>query len=693
MKFGILYYLLFSALLITAQNDTTVSLKGKWNKFKVKAEEKYDELKTSLEETSMANKDSQVKEENSTSNNNKKEKEESSTPSKKEKNSKNVTSIPFDQHIVAKNFKDGPHSLFELVNNNWEKADFEIKSTKEFSENGDVNKVNLGYIYEREREFNGFDFIELNSHFYCKEKNLYGIYLGGSFLTYKYSKNGDQYSIEKLTAFEKPDIKISTLKKMLVQHKQSIKDFRDNLPSKKYDNLILGRKYNTILVENNEKKGLMNSDTEFVVPLEYDQIIEFSEGFSRLKKDSKWMIMDSTFKIKENRYDQIGDFIQGSAFIQQGKKIGTLDKKLNEKWLFTTDDYSYIRSIGNYYKVKKNKRFGLISKDNKTILECKYLSLNTSYTNQNNIVIAKGENGLYGYYKVEHGWITERIYYKAGVIEIEKYVNGEKKLVDAMYVEIKNLGQSVNLYDLTTNGYVSIDGRIEWDDREITLPIKTPSKDTYPLRDKYYVRSPRILENHPIIVKDEKAQKEGLIDVDGNIIVDIKYQDITEQYPDYFLLEKFISYGSLGGDQTIVIYNVFKGLSGPRKIATENTSLGGAIAYTDSFNGTNSISSHSSSSNNSSGSSSSTSSSSTTNTNSGPQYKGTITVKNDTGKKLFVWLGSGSGYVNNGNTKLANCGKGVKVYAGSTSGSSSKKFLFEVTPEMCGKTIKLSKYL
>lgn len=75
-------------------------------------------------------------------------------------------------------------------------------------------------------------------------------------------------------------------------------------------------------------------------------------------------------------------------------------------------------------------------------------------------------------------------------------------------------------------------------------------------------------------------------------------------------------------------------------------------------------------------------------------YGGSVTIKNDTGTKYYVWFGSGSGWLNgSGATKTTSCKVGTKLYASTSNSSSSKKFVFEINSSMCGKTIKLSDYL
>jgi hypothetical protein len=46
----------------------------------------------------------------------------------------------------------------------------------------------------------------------------------------------------------------------------------------------------------------------------------------------------------------------------------------------------------------------------------------------------------------------------------------------------------------------------------------------------------------------------------------------------------------------------------------------------------------------------------------------------------------------NNATKSTRCEKGVKLFTSPTNKNGDKKLVFEVTSDMCGKTIKLSNY-
>jgi hypothetical protein len=75
----------------------------------------------------------------------------------------------------------------------------------------------------------------------------------------------------------------------------------------------------------------------------------------------------------------------------------------------------------------------------------------------------------------------------------------------------------------------------------------------------------------------------------------------------------------------------------------------------------------------------------------GPQFTGSVTLKNDTDDQVHCWISTGgSGWISKGGSKTFRCQKGAKVYFSDSNSSSSKEFAFETNVDHCGKTIKIS---
>ncbi len=66
-------------------------------------------------------------------------------------------------------------------------------------------------------------------------------------------------------------------------------------------------------------------------------------------------------------------------------------------------------------------------------------------------------------------------------------------------------------------------------------------------------------------------------------------------------------------------------------------------------------------------------------------------ILNDTGSKVRIHTGSGVVSLNKGGSTSVSCSTGKKVYTAPN--GSKDKFLFKIESSMCGKTVKLSKYM
>ena len=91
-------------------------------------------------------------------------------------------------------------------------------------------------------------------------------------------------------------------------------------------------------VELNSKYGYIDKKGQEVVPLKYDSIGDFSEGFAMVKVklvrfnsiNNQYGYVDKTGnEILPPIYDLIGDFSEDMAVVKNGKKIGYIDKARN----------------------------------------------------------------------------------------------------------------------------------------------------------------------------------------------------------------------------------------------------------------------------------------------------------------------------------------------------------------------------
>ena len=677
MKFATLFTLLLSVVTLIGQTDSSTNFENKWNKFKEKAKAKTEEIKTNWETAS----------ENSATN--KKAVEDEA------KKPKIKTAFGTNQHIDAKKFTEGSREAYYSFEDQWKPSDRKCETKVTLADNGDVRHIEVDdNDYEMSHEFESGEPIYMNTHFYSSKNRRYGICIDDCMVEFYFSKNSSgELEVESIGSVGKPSISPEKVKVMLVEHWAFIKENKKKLLGEQYEYVSSFQENRFRTVRNKEQKyGIVNPQGEVVSEVIYDKITDFSDGYCWASEEGKWILFDETGKIVDKTgYDAIGEFYNGKASITKGSKLGFLTTDLKQDWLFTNGEYDLLLDFDEVFLVKKGEYSGLVSSSGETILECEY-KIKHNCANTEKMLLIQGKDKLFGYYKIGYGWLTERIYNNA---DYRHNCDVAKETID--YEEYKL--QIFEPYSTisTIRGRLFADGSVEWGG-ERTPPNKNPTMEKLPWREQYST-SHRVLNDRPIIatVNDGKKYNKiyGMIDHDGKVVVDIQYQSIKEEdYPNYLLyisqtsrIDKFFRYNHETGKYSDT-------LTFERSLFTDaeleaTTEYG--LAQSSSYSGSGSYSSSTSSS----GSSSSSSSSSSSNS-SESQFSGSVKILNNTGTKYhYQWKGysSGSGYVNNGSSVTTSCKKGSKFYVSISNKSSDNEFVLELTPEMCGKTIKLSDYL
>lgn len=117
-----------------------------------------------------------------------------------------------------------------------------------------------------------------------------------------------------------------------------------------------------IVVEQNNKKGLLSSSGTSILPIEYDLIASSSNGLLKVKKDGKYAILRVTGEeTGKAKYDGLSNSLENPALpewpsiILKKKKYGLLAQNQTE---IVEPDYSDISYLGDnlYVAVKDNKK-------------------------------------------------------------------------------------------------------------------------------------------------------------------------------------------------------------------------------------------------------------------------------------------------------------------------------------------------
>jgi hypothetical protein len=125
-------------------------------------------------------------------------------------------------------------------------------------------------------------------------------------------------------------------------------------------------------VRNNGKAGIMNENGEIVIPIEYDNVLDYKNGMFTAEKSNKWGIIDTENKIIiPFEYGRIRHFENDLALITN-KGTGYINK---ESEIVIEPQYSFNLS-GDFFNgialVKKDNKYGYINKNNKIVIPIIY---------------------------------------------------------------------------------------------------------------------------------------------------------------------------------------------------------------------------------------------------------------------------------------------------------------------------------
>ena len=161
------------------------------------------------------------------------------------------------------------------------------------------------------------------------------------------------------------------------------------------------------------KVGYINMSGEFVIPPIYDGGFSFSDGIANVRKDEKYVYIDTSGNIML----EVGDgntcfeYSEGFITVTDGSgKYAYMDLNGNYVTDFTYDvAFPFLNGIA---MVCIDDKDYFIDTSFNTAIEPKYVE--ACPFSENGLARAKGENGLWGYIDIKGEWVIEPIYSEVG---------------------------------------------------------------------------------------------------------------------------------------------------------------------------------------------------------------------------------------------------------------------------------------
>ncbi len=190
-------------------------------------------------------------------------------------------------------------------------------------------------------------------------------------------------------------------------------------------------------------------------------------------------------------------------------KYGLIDLKGKQKTSIEYDEITAISEIENSFKVKKDGKFGIIDNEGKLVIEPQYADIDILGQDNKSGFIVKNEDGKYGIVDYSNNKILEQKY------EAIQKVYGN----DLYVVTLEGKQKLVNKEDadILTQGFDSI---------------------------KQILSSQ---ENAVIFVKDSKC---GVMNVNGEVLINAEYDDLKETKVGTFIAKKSDKYGIIDINKT-----------------------------------------------------------------------------------------------------------------------------------------------
>ena len=174
------------------------------------------------------------------------------------------------------------------------------------------------------------------------------------------------------------------------------------------------------IVRKDEKFGVINYLNQIIVPFDYESIKLEVNGYV-VKKNNKYGISSHSGKIiLESIYDKIEVTLAQYTIAQKDKNWVVAD---NKGKILVNEDFDEIQKtrLNNFYKVKKNGKYGLLSLEQGMVVPAEYTLINDSYDFEGFVIEKEQKKNMIGrsgkkllpqdyeyvsYHEIQKNWIV-----------------------------------------------------------------------------------------------------------------------------------------------------------------------------------------------------------------------------------------------------------------------------------------------
>lgn len=352
-------------------------------------------------------------------------------------------------------------------------------------------------------------------------KYYYGYinYLGEKLLDTKYSeiiRIQDTNSKDDIYLIANSDVKSSFYKNKKEIIKSDYEDIQYDIANKK------------LILQKNQKQGLADLNGKIIIPIEYDNIIVAGSCINAQKNGEVILFKPDGAKIQNNNLISMFQ-TENEKFIicvNNEEKYGIIDNNENQ---IIENKYFFLSYLWEDYFIAKNENyFGIINSSNEIILNFEYDSLQK--VEQTNIIEGLKNN--------------KKIYLNKNLKQIKEFEDIKRKM-DNNYLKLYSITQKELMY-LDKDG--NIIENIDYLNTKLFAKEENGKWGFINKAGEFIVNAKfdYVTEFNKYgfagIMKDEKW---GVIDENGNVIEEPKYELSDEDLPTFIgkYYETYLGYG------------------------------------------------------------------------------------------------------------------------------------------------------
>lgn len=257
----------------------------------------------------------------------------------------------------------------------------------------------------------------------------------------------------------------------------------------------------------------------------YDTNYETGEYKSKALNEKNQEIFTQYSKIEAlQNVDEAGNlsYDKDVLKVQKDGKYGLINFSGKEITTIDYDEITAISKIKNSFKVKKDGKYGIVDNEGKMVVEPKYADIDILGKDNKSGFIVKDENGKFGIIDYSNNQI----------------LNNEYDGIEKVYGN--------DLYVVTVNG-----------------KQKLVNKENKEILTKGYDSIKQILSNQENAIIFVKANKYGVMNLSGEVLIKPQYDDLKEAKTGYFIAKKDNKYGiinienqeKLSFEYSSIVYN------------------------------------------------------------------------------------------------------------------------------------------